>query len=71
MSAQGIATDESKIEAIRKWPTPTNMTEVQSFLGFTGYYRQFIPKFIQVARPPHELTSGKKCGQEEGCHHVG
>ena len=37
MSAQGIATDKSKIEAIKKWPTPTNMTEVQSFLGFTRY----------------------------------
>ena len=35
MSAQGIlATNESKIETIKKWPTPTNVTEVQSFLGF-------------------------------------
>ena len=48
-SAQGMATDQSKIEVIKKWPTPTNVTEVQSFLGFTGYYRQFIPKFAQVA----------------------
>ena len=31
-SAQGIATDEGKIDAIRKWPTPTTVTEVQSFL---------------------------------------
>ena len=36
VSAQGIATNESKIEAIKKWPTPTNVTEVQSLLGFTG-----------------------------------
>ena len=27
-SAQGVATDEGKIEAIKKWPTPTNVTEV-------------------------------------------
>ena len=39
ISAQGITTDESKIEAIKKWPTPTNVTEVQSFLMFMGYYR--------------------------------
>ena len=28
ISAQGVATDENKIEAIKKWPTPTNITEV-------------------------------------------
>ena len=48
-SAQGIDTDESKIEAIKKWPTPSNVTEVGSFLGFTEYYRWLIPKFMQVA----------------------
>ena len=36
MSAQGIATDVSKIEAIKKWPTLTNMTEVQSFWDLPG-----------------------------------
>ena len=42
---------------------PTNITEVQSFLGFTGYYHQFIPKFVQVAQPLHELTSGENAGK--------
>ena len=49
ISAQGIATDEGKIKAIKNWPTSTNIMEVQSFLGFMGYYCQFIPKFMQVA----------------------
>ena len=49
ISAQEIATDEGKIDAIRKWPTPTTITEVHSFPGFAGYYHQFIPKFAQVA----------------------
>ena len=38
ISAQEVATDEGKIEAIKHWPTPTNVTEIQSFLGFMGYY---------------------------------
>ena len=64
MSAQGIATNEGKTEAMKKGHTPTNMTEVWSFLGFTMYYRHFIPKFMQVAWPLHALTSGKNVGKK-------
>ena len=39
VSAQGIPTDEGKIEVIKEWPVPTNVMEVQSFLGFMGYYQ--------------------------------
>ena len=38
ISAQGVATDEGKIKAIKNWPTSTNVFEVQSFLGFMKYY---------------------------------
>ena len=61
ISAQEIATDESKIETIKKWPTPTYVTEVQSFLVFRRYYGWFIPKFMQV----HELTSGENAGKKK------
>ena len=63
ISMQGVATDEGKIDAIKNWPTPTNVTEVWSFLGFMGYYHRFIPKFMQVAQPLHELTSGENTGR--------
>ena len=33
VSKNGIQTDSKKVKAIRKWPMPTNVTEVQSFLG--------------------------------------
>ena len=49
ISAQGVATDEGKIKAIKNCPTPINVTEVQSFMGFMGYYHQFIPKIAQLA----------------------
>ena len=59
ISTKGVATDEGKINAIKNWPIPTNIMEVQSFLGFMGYYHQSIPKFVQLACPLHELTSGE------------
>ena len=65
ISAKGVATDEGKIEAIRNWPRPTTVTEVWSFLGFMGYYHRFIPKFMQVAWPLHELTSGENVGKKK------
>ena len=65
ISAEGVATDESKIEAIKNWPTTTTVTDVQSFLGFMGYYCRFIPKFSQVACPLHELTSGENVGKKK------
>ena len=65
ISAKGVATDKGKIEAIKNWPTPTNITEVQSFLGFMGYYCRFIPKFAQVACLLHKLTLGKNVGKKK------
>ena len=65
VSAQGITTEEGKIEAIKKRLVSTNITEVQSFLGFMGYYWQCIPKFAQVAWPLHELTSGENVGKKK------
>ena len=64
MSAQGVVTDKGKISIIKKWPTPTTVTGVQSFLGFTRYYCQFIPQFAQIAQPLHTLTSGKNAGKK-------
>ncbi|GKA81418.1 putative reverse transcriptase domain-containing protein [Tanacetum coccineum] len=41
VSAEGITMDPAKVEAITKWPRPTSVTEVRSFLGLAGYYRRF------------------------------
>jgi hypothetical protein len=51
VSNQGVATDPSKIETIQNWPQPTNIKELRSFLGMTGYYRRFVSQFGLIAKP--------------------
>jgi len=56
ISDKGIAMDPAKVKAIKEWPIPTNVTEVQSFIGLCNYYRRFIPSFANIAKPLHNLT---------------
>ena len=55
VSADGITMDPAKVEAITKWPRPTNVTEVRSFLGLAGYYRRFVEGFSRLALPLTQL----------------
>nr|GEY58487.1 putative reverse transcriptase domain-containing protein [Tanacetum cinerariifolium] len=55
VSAEGITMDPAKVEAITKWPRPTSVTEVRSFLGLAGYYRRFVEGFLLLALPLTKL----------------
>src|SRR5260370_1587307 len=48
--------DPQKLSVVADWPVPKNPTDVRSFLGFTGYYRYFVPNYSKVARPLLDLT---------------
>ena len=58
ISEEGIATDPSKIQAVKEWPVPESVSQVKSFLGFVGYYRRFIKGFSKIAKPRYALTKG-------------
>jgi hypothetical protein len=60
ISALGIRPMGAHVEAIRKFPRPLKVGNLQTFLGMANFYRRFIPAAAQVLRP---LTDAVKGGQ--------
>src|SRR5271169_2451237 len=51
VSTDGLQVDPSKVDTITKWPIPTQVKDIQSFLGLCNYYRRFIFQFAKVTIP--------------------
>ena len=56
VSGNGIEPLPEKLEAVENIPPPKTPKEVRQFLGLVGYYRKFVPKFADIARPLTNLT---------------
>ncbi|CAI7900983.1 unnamed protein product [Closterium sp. NIES-53] len=55
VSRDGIKINLAKIKTIQEWKSPTNITELQSFLGFVNYVRRFIPNMAGITSPLTDL----------------
>ena len=51
----GIRPDPEKIEKVKNFPIPTNLTQLRAALGLFLYYRKFIKDFARIARPMNDL----------------
>ena len=51
-----VRPERSKLQGVESFPTPCTKTQVQCFLGLTGYYRKFIPNYADIAAPLTDLT---------------
>ena len=60
-----VQMETDKVKAVKKWKTPTKINEVESFLGFANFYKQFIKNFSHIARPLNELKGKKEWKWEE------
>ena len=47
----GLSSNPSKVAAIIQISRPRTSTQLKSFLGFTGFYQQFVPIFASISRP--------------------
>ncbi len=54
VSVQDINMEEERIEAVKAWPEPKSIRDIQMFLGFASFYQRFIQGFSKIAAP---LTS--------------
>ena len=57
ISVNGIQPLPKKLDSICNMPKPSSPQEIKQFLGLTGYYRKFIPRFSDMARPLTKLLA--------------
>ena len=70
VSSTGIKPHPSKIETIKNWPTPKNLTELRSFLGFCSYYRRYIRGFsVRASAMNRLLEAGRPFIWSKECEH--
>ena len=52
----GVKHNDSKITAVKDFPTLQTVKQVKSFLGLANFYRRYIPRIAAISRPLTDLT---------------
>ncbi|GJR54675.1 putative mitochondrial protein [Tanacetum coccineum] len=55
ISDKGVATDPTKIQAMKEWHAPKNLKQLRGFLDLTRYYRRFIKNYAMISYPLTKL----------------
>jgi hypothetical protein len=62
VSREGVSIPECKVKSVLQWPRPTTKTDIESFLGFINYHRDFIPGMASEAAVLYDLVKSSKPG---------
>ena len=73
VSIDGIRIEEESIDAIKKWPEPKSVQDIQVFIGFANFYCHFIKGFRKITAPftailkttRSSVTSASRVGGDE------
>jgi hypothetical protein len=52
----GVRVTDAKIQAVLDWPVPSSTKELESFLGYINYHRDFIKGLAGIATPLYAMT---------------
>ena len=66
VDSNGVSMEEGRVEAIKNWPKPTSIKELQVFLGFANFYRRFVRGYSELTAPMTNLLKGTKNGKQVG-----
>ena len=68
ISKEGVRCSDKHIKDVLDWPKPSNVKELQIFLGLCNYLRRFVPGFAHLASGLTKLLKGhtnRKCSKSE------
>ena len=55
ITVEGISPDRSRLQALLENPAPSSVDNIRSFLGFCGFYRNYVINFTMIAAPLTKL----------------
>ena len=60
VTSEGVECDPSMLETVANWEVPKDVKQLQSFLGFSNFFRRFIAGFAKIAQPLTKLLGSDK-----------
>ncbi|BES89626.1 Hypothetical Protein NTJ_02434 [Nesidiocoris tenuis] len=55
VSDKGVEVDMDKVEAVLKFKTPENISDIRSFLGLVAQHSKFLPNYSEISKPLRDL----------------
>ena len=55
ISKDGLRASDERVQAILQYATPTDLKQLESFVGKLNYYGKFLPAFASVCAPLNQL----------------